>query len=465
MMIELNKNILTVSQLIYQIKGLLEKEFPYIWLTGEISNFTLASSGHMYFVLKDEQSAIKAVMFRLNNRFLPFKPADGMEVIAFGRPSIYEPKGELQFVIESMQQKGIGALQLAFLELKERLQKEGLFDSIHKKPLPFLPKKIGIITSLKGAVIHDMITIMRRRFPRIGILIYPVNVQGEEAPPQIIVAIDRLNQFNDIDVIILARGGGSIEDLWAFNDEGVARAIFRSKIPIVSAIGHETDYTIADFVADVRAPTPSAAAEIVVPEYFSLLKNITSLNQRLKNSLLKKVEYYKLRTGPEIIQRMFSSIRDIIFRREQDLDNLNKRLVETIREKINYEKGKLADLQKKFYHFHPQVLLSRNMLKTQMLRMRLIEAFSRYLYQKKDKIARLYKSLEILDPISILKRGYSIVYSEKTGKLIVKSEDLTLDEILKILLYKGKIRGKVIEINNENFKDNLERLKNERGEL
>jgi exodeoxyribonuclease VII large subunit len=272
-------HILTVSQLTDKIKILLEGSFPDIWVEGEISNLSIPQSGHAYFTLKDEQSQIRSVLFRSSQRFLKFTLQHGMQVICRGRLGVYEPRGEYQLILEYIEPKGVGALQLAFEQLKGRLEKEGLFDLEHKKPLPLLPLRIGIITSPTGAAIRDMLRVIKRRHPKMQILIYPVPVQGAEAAPQIIEAIRYFNAEKSIDVMVVGRGGGSLEDLWAFNEEAVARAIYSSTIPVITAVGHETDYTIADFVADLRAPTPSAAAEMVVESEENIRTGIRSLER------------------------------------------------------------------------------------------------------------------------------------------------------------------------------------------
>ena len=295
--------ILTVSELTQEIKGILEEKFPDIWVEGEVSNLKVPPSGHIYFTLKDDFCQIRAVLFKMQARALRFVPKDGLQVICQGRVGLYEKRGEYQLILETIEPKGIGALQLAFLQLKERLEKEGLFDPTHKKPIPMIPQKIGIITSPTGAVIQDMLHILERRFENLHILLYPVRVQGEGASSEIAEGIKYLNQLTDVDVIIVGRGGGSLEDLWAFNEEAVARAIFHSKIPIISAVGHETDYTIADFVADLRAPTPSAAAELAVRDKREAGNILSYLRGRLENQMIQMLQEY--RTNLSYIRKIF----------------------------------------------------------------------------------------------------------------------------------------------------------------
>lgn len=273
--------IFTVSELTKSVRGLLEGHFSEVWVSGEISNFRSPGSGHYYFTLKDETAQLSCVMFRGLNAKLPFKLEDGLEVICRGRLTVYESRGQYQIVVDYCEPKGLGALQLAFEQLKKKLQAEGLFDPAHKKKLPFLPHKIGVVTSPTGAAIRDILNILGRRWPGVNILIVPVRVQGEGSAEEVAKAIGWLNVREDIDVMIVGRGGGSLEDLWAFNEEIVARAIFASRIPVISAVGHEIDFTIADFVADVRAPTPSAAAELAVPNRDDLLTSLMDIKRRL----------------------------------------------------------------------------------------------------------------------------------------------------------------------------------------
>ena len=275
------REILTVTELTRQVQDVLEATFDQLWVEGEISNLRRPASGHLYFTLKDEESQIRAVLFRPVARALKFDLEDGMHIVCRARMNVYKPRGEYQLILDYAEPRGVGALQIAFEQLKAKLQAEGLFDPVHKKPIPYLPSRIGVITSPSGAVIRDILNITKRRFPSVRILIAPVRVQGAEAPAEIVEALHHLNEMPGIDVIIVARGGGSLEDLMAFNNEGVARAIFASRIPVISAVGHEIDFTIADFVADMRAPTPSAAAELVVPMRSDLTQQIRALTARL----------------------------------------------------------------------------------------------------------------------------------------------------------------------------------------
>src|SRR5512146_544692 len=280
-----DKRILTVSQLTALVKGVLEENFEHVWVEGEVSNLAMPGSGHLYFTLRDAGAQLRCVMFRASARVLKFRPKDGMGLVVRGRLSVFEPRGDYQLIVEYLEPKGIGALQLAFVQLKERLAREGLFDEAHKKPLPKLPQRIGIVTSATGAAIHDILNVLDRRYANLEILLYPVRVQGEGAATEIAQAIRDFNRYREIDVMIVGRGGGSLEDLWPFNEEVVARAIYQSKIPVISAVGHEVDFTIADFVADLRAPTPSAAAELVVRSKAELDAEVVALVHRLEQGM------------------------------------------------------------------------------------------------------------------------------------------------------------------------------------
>jgi exodeoxyribonuclease VII large subunit len=350
-------HILTVTQLTIQIKNLVEGNFPDIWVEGEISNLSIPQSGHAYFTLKDEQSQIRSVLFRSSQRFLKFTLQHGMQVICRGRVSVYEPRGEYQLIVDYIEPKGIGALQLAFEQLKAKLEKEGLFDLDHKRPLPLLPQRIGIITSPTGAAIRDMLRVIKRRHPRMHILIYPVPVQGIEAAPGIVEAIQYFNQNQSVDVVIVGRGGGSLEDLWAFNEEAVARAIHASKIPVISAVGHETDYTIADFVADLRAPTPSAAAEIVVKSEESFRELVGSLESDLIKSIRQQIDL--TRTSLRGFTRLLGDPRRLLEQYVQRVDELTSRLATGLRHHVRRDRALLTALTAGLDHLNPLGILSR----------------------------------------------------------------------------------------------------------
>lgn len=305
------KHVYTVSELTRYIRAVLEDTFPKVWVEGEISNYTKHTSGHMYFSIKDEQSVLNCVLFKNANQNIKFKIEDGMHAVCFGRIGVFDKRGQYQLYVDKIEPKGLGALQLAFEQLKERLRKEGLFNEARKRPIPYLPSKIGIVTSPTGAAINDILRVTRQRFQNIDLIINPVRVQGKGAELEIARAIEELNRFTDIDVIIVGRGGGSLEDLWAFNEEVVARAIYNSRIPIVSAVGHEVDWTIADFVADLRAPTPSAAAERVIPKKEDLEERIASALSRLRKQPANIVQQYTQRLD-ELIKGLNIQVKHIV---------------------------------------------------------------------------------------------------------------------------------------------------------
>ncbi len=396
--------IYTISEINSEIKSLLEGNFQSVWISGEISNFKNHSSGHYYFSLKDEGGQIQSVMFRGSNRLLKFKMEDGLEVIANGRITVYEPRGNYQIVVEYLEPKGLGALQLAFEQLKKKLEAEGLFDATRKKPFPFLPKKIGIVTSPTGAAIRDLIHILQRRYPNIEILLNPVNVQGDSAAHEIAQAIEELNKFEDIDLLIVGRGGGSLEDLWAFNTEVVARAIAASRLPIISAVGHEIDITISDYVADLRAPTPSAAAELAVPVKMDLEMTIQSI--------------------------------------KMDLYQAMKRMLDILNEKLKFYRSHLK---------HPKTKIEELAQKLDESIDRLKLAMANHLIQIKGELAVFSKALKTLSPLAVLERGYSITYREelKNGKLnlipIKNSSEVNPGENLRIQFSQGVIRANVLE--------------------
>jgi exodeoxyribonuclease VII large subunit len=350
-------HILTVTDLTERIKGLLEGAFPDLWVEGEISNLTVPQSGHAYFTLKDARNQIRAVLFRSSQKNLKFTLQHGMLVICRGRVSVYGPRGEYQLILDYIEPKGVGALQKAFEELKTRLDKEGLFDRERKRPLPLLPRRIGIVTSPTGAAIRDILRVIKRRHPRIHIMLYPVPVQGPEAAPAIVEAIEYFNREAAVDVMIVGRGGGSLEDLWAFNEEAVARAIFASQVPVISAVGHETDYTISDFVADLRAPTPSAAAEMVVESEESLRDHIDALSTGIFRSLRQKIEL--LRAALREHSGLLEDPRRRLEQYAQRLDELIGRLATGLNYHIRRDRALLVSLAAGLDHLNPLSILSR----------------------------------------------------------------------------------------------------------
>ena len=391
--------VLTVSQLNFYIKSLIENDskLNIVFLSGEISNLTdHYRSGHIYLSLKDEKSVIRAVMFSGNARNLRFKPTDGMKVICRGRVAVYEPTGQYQLYIEDMQPDGIGALTLAYEQLKKKLADKGLFDSAHKKPLPRFPKTVGVITSPTGAAVQDIRNILYRRFPCVNIVMCPVLVQGDSAPEQLVRAVKTLDMYNACDVIIIGRGGGSIEDLWAFNDETLANAIYDCKIPVISAVGHETDFTICDFVSDMRAPTPSAAAELAVPDKAELMSYYSSQLQYI------------------------SSFMDSQFRKNS---------------------SRLIDFQRRISLVSPQSRIDKYEKNIELLLNKSQNLVNEKYIEKSNEITKISAKLESLNPLSVLSRGYSI--AEKDGVVITSSSQLNRGDNFTLEVSDGKINATV----------------------
>ena len=434
-------HIYTVSELNANIKSLIEEKFPFVWIFGEISNFRIPASGHFYFTLKDDASQISSVMFRGQQRNLKFEPEDGQNVTGMGRISVYEPRGTYQIIIEYLEPSGAGALQIAFEKLKKRLADEGCFDDVHKKPLPFLPNKISIITSPSGAVVHDILHIINRRFPNLVIQIIPVKVQGEGAVEQIVAAVARLNLAKDSDVAILARGGGSLEDLQAFNTESVARAVFSSKIPIISAVGHETDYTISDFVADLRAPTPSAAAELVVPQKSELKQHCKDLRTLLKI----KIDHYFKNLNQKVNE---NSKRLVDPRRKLEdsclkVDDLTARLNRILFHRILRERKHYEFWDDRLHVNSPIHLFKNTKIKLEQNYNNLIKSFKIYNKSNQIKVRELAATLQVLSPAAILARGYSITRTIP-GKTVVKDpETVSLDQDLEVMVASGRLYCRV----------------------
>jgi exodeoxyribonuclease VII large subunit len=399
--VEEDSTPLTVSELTEHVKALLENGLPHRWIIGELSHYTHHGSGHRYFTLKDETCQLSAVMFKWKARTLPFEPEVGMKVLVYGNISVYESRGSYQLYAEKMQLAGAGELALAFEKMKSRLAAEGLFDSEHKQPLPTYPRKIGVVTSDTGAVIRDIANVLNRRAPGVSIILASTPVQGPGAAKKIVRAIELLNKYQDIDVIIVGRGGGSPEDLWPFNEEIVARAIYNSKIPIISAVGHEVDFSISDYVADHRAPTPSAAAEIVAKEHGEVAQRVFELRDRLRNAVekeLTKHEEHQKHLNPH---RVLLRIRDRIRQNTQYLDEKHKDL---------------------------------------------IVAFDRYTSRISEKFNSSLTRLDDLSPLQGMERGFSITESIQNGEIIKNSTQLKLGEVIRIRFKQGSIICKVEEI-------------------
>jgi exodeoxyribonuclease VII large subunit len=439
--------IYTVSQLTEEIKTLLERNFEYLWVEGEISNLRLPSSGHLYFTLKDESAQLRGVMFRLQTRLLKFEPADGLQIICYGRLSVYEPRGEYQIVVDYMEPKGLGALQLAFEQLKEKLSREGLFDPAHKKPLPHLPQKIGIVTSPTGAAVRDILQIIDRRFANVHILLYPVRVQGAGAAREIAQAIGELNQWPGIEVIIVGRGGGSLEDLWAFNEEAVARAIFNSRVPIISAVGHEVDFTMADFVADLRAPTPSAAAELVVRNKVELLQSLESLGRRLGNVSRGALEARRERLL-SLVHRLTDPRRRLSDQRLR-LDDLFSRLSHRMQQGLSRENERLRLKAGSLILLHPGRRLAEHSHRLAQLSTRLSLALRAELRFFRQRTEGYMGKLQTLSPLAVLERGYSIARLLPSKEVIRRASRLKAEDRVNVRVQRGEFIARVEEIKKD----------------
>ncbi|HET7207016.1 MAG TPA: exodeoxyribonuclease VII large subunit [Terriglobales bacterium] len=432
------RRIWTVRDLITSLRTQLEREYTDIWLEGEISNFRAHPSGHVYFTLKDESAQIRVVMFRSSARLLRFKPADGMGVIARGRITVYEDRGELQISAEYLEPKGAGALQIAFEQLKAKLQAEGLFEPARKKPIPSLPRRIGIVTSPQAAALRDILNILRRRHHTVSVLIFPAQVQGDAAPMEVSGGIRYFNKNRSVDVIIVARGGGSVEDLAAFNHEGLARTVSSSTIPVISAVGHETDFTIIDFVADLRAPTPSAAAELVIRSRQEIENQSAALRERLARAMR-----YRLLMGRQALTELarhgaFSRIMDALGRRHQRVDDLVYRLEKAQRRILERQRRRWEIVAAAVRHYDVRRRLAVMRHELESRNSALLREFRTRLLQKRSHLERLAGSLEALSPVAILERGYALVF-DASGKLLKNASAVAAGDEIKAKLARGEV--------------------------
>jgi len=439
------RRVYTVSELTASIKTTLEEGFPMMWVEGEISNLRTPGSGHAYFTLKDEGAQISAVLFRGRGRRLRFELEDGMQVLAFGGLDVYAARGQYQLVVEMMEPKGLGALQLAFEQLKRKLEAEGLFDEARKRPLPAFPRVIGIVTSPTGAAIRDMLNIIGRRFADLHILITPVRVQGDEAPGEIVQALLRLQEIANLDVIVVGRGGGSIEDLWAFNDERVARALAACRVPVISAVGHETDFTIADFVADLRAPTPSGAAELVVREKLAVIETLADLYARLKQAMTAEVgarrERVDFLTRRRVLTDPARTIRDL-YRR---LDDLQGRLRLGLRASQRHISHRVALATGALRSRSPMGRIAGASALLSQLRVRLTSSAANNIKTSRARFAEAVGRLESLSPLGVLARGYSVTRLP-SGEVVRSATQVGAGDALEILLHQGALGAHVTEV-------------------
>lgn len=429
--------VLTVSELTREIRDILESRFPDIWVEGEISNLRIPPSGHIYFTLKDDFSQIRAVLFRMQARALRFIPEDGIHIICKGRVGLYEQRGDYQLILESIEPKGMGALQLAFLQLKERLEKEGFFDPAHKRPIPMLPRRIGIITSPTGAAIQDMIHILKRRFENLEILLFPTRVQGEGASLEICEAIRYFNGWTDVDVIIIGRGGGSLEDLWVFNEEAVARAIYQSNIPIISAVGHETDYTIADFVADLRAPTPSAAAELVIKDKQEVKYTVHHLSGRLENEMVQVLETYRTHLSHliKIFREPKRKTEEYVLR----VDDLVSKLRFLARWNLKRKREMVMHVKEGLVFRNPIQNLRNTRLSVSEQRKRLQRRIAYFFEMERQSVWALLGKLDSLSPLGILRRGYSITRKLPSWEMVTDAGQVKEGDRVEVKLHQGTL--------------------------
>ncbi|UMV00570.1 exodeoxyribonuclease VII large subunit [Shigella flexneri] len=421
--------IFTVSRLNQTVRLLLEHEMGQVWISGEISNFTQPASGHWYFTLKDDIAQVRCAMFRNSNRRVTFRPQHGQQVLVRANITLYEPRGDYQIIVESMQPAGEGLLQQKYEQLKAKLQAEGLFDQQYKKPLPSPAHCVGVITSKTGAALHDILHVLKRRDPSLPVIIYPAAVQGDDAPGQIVRAIELANQRNECDVLIVGRGGGSLEDLWSFNDERVARAIFTSRIPVVSAVGHETDVTIADFVADLRAPTPSAAAEVVSRNQQELLRQVQSTRQRLEMAM----DYYlanRTRRFTQIHHRLQQQHPQLRLARQQTmLERLQKRMSFALENQLKRTGQQQQRLTQRLNQQNPQPKIHRAQTRIQQLEYRLAETLRAQLSATRERFGNAVTHLEAVSPLSTLARGYSVT-SAADGAVLKQVKQVKVGETL-----------------------------------
>lgn len=461
------REVLTVTELTARIRLKLESAYPAVWVEGELSNSHRWKTGHLYFTLKDGGAQIRGVMFRSTLRYLRFEPEDGLHVVARGRVSVYEPKGEYQLVAEHFEPVGVGARQLAFDRLRQRLETEGLFDPARKRALPVLPRRIGVVTSLDGAALRDVLTVLGRRFPTADLLLGPTRVQGDGAAREITAALARVARIREVDVVILTRGGGSIEDLWAFNDEALARAIAGLRVPVISAVGHQTDYTISDFVADVRAPTPSAAAELVVARKSDLEARIAQTTGRLGAALRDAVE--RRRTLVDLLRRRpgVASFPARIAMRNRWLDDLTRRLVDKARGGVGLRARRLAAIRERLDMLDVGLRLARIRTRLEMADARLARGITdrstacrQRLEAARAGVARAAAGrnaagrqrlqtatarLEALSPLGVLARGFAVCWNDERTAIIRRAGDVAAGDSVRVTLQEGELRCDVRE--------------------
>jgi len=440
------RRVWKVRDLVAAVRTHIEREYSDAWVEGEISNFRAPESGHLYFTLKDGNSQIRVVMFRSSARLLRFRPADGLEVVVRGRVTIYEDRGELQISAEYIEPQGAGSLQLAFEQLKAKLEAEGLFAAERKKPIPSLPSRIGIVTSAQAAALRDILNILERRHHSVNVLIYPAQVQGESASHEVASGVRYFNRHDNVDVVVIARGGGSAEDLAPFNNEGLARTVAASEIPVISAVGHETDFTITDFVADLRAPTPSAAAELVIRSRQEIEEQASSFDDRLKRAMR-----YRLLMGRQALTQLaqhgaFARMMEVIRQRQQTLDDLAHRMELAERRLLEHLRRRWESISAAIRHYDARLVLAGMRKELDSKTMALVALTRNVLLQHRVRSERLDTALHSLSPLAILDRGYALVFDAR-GKLLKDVGALQLGDEVSARLAQGQFRASVTRKN------------------
>ena len=436
------RRVWTVRDLVASVRTHVEREYSDAWVQGEISNLRAQNSGHLYFTLKDENSQISVVMFRSSARLLRFRPADGMQVVVRGRVTVYEDRGQLQIIAEYVEPKGAGALQIAFEQLKAKLEAEGLFEASRKKAVPALPSAIGIVTSPQAAALRDILQILQRRHHSVNVLIYPAQVQGESASVEVATGVRYFNRVRNVDVIIVARGGGSVEDLAAFNDEGLARVIAGSKLPVISAVGHETDFTIVDFVADLRAATPSAAAEIVIRSRQEVESQVARLQRELEKGMRYRLMMGRQRLTELAQHGAFGRMMDLIRRRQQRVDDLTNRMAHAQRHRLEAHRRRFETLAAAVRHYDLRLVLAGVGRELNAKVAAMVAAWRNLLLQRRARLERLTSQMEALSPVAILDRGYALVF-DSSGKLVKDAAQVKVGEDIRARVARGEIDATV----------------------
>lgn len=439
------QSVISVSELNKKAKSLLDKGIPKLWIEGEISNLAKPASGHMYFSLKDEMSQIRCAWFKQRQLQNTLNIVNGSKMLALGKIGLYEPRGEYQFIVEKMEIAGEGDLKRKYEDLKRKLSAEGIFSEENKSELPNLPKRIGVITSPSGAAVQDILTVLNRRFPIIPIIIFPVAVQGEQAAPQIQNALEKANFRADCDLLILARGGGSLEDLWAFNEEIVARAIFDSEIPIISAIGHETDVTISDFTADLRAPTPSGAAELAVPDQHDWIKSIDNISEKINTIITQQINS-KSQLSDWINKRLSQSSPMMTVKRQiEKSNNLQKMLSSSILQNLSRQEKNIHQLKSNLNEVSPRLKIHTQLSRIKELNQKITSCSDHLLEGLNNRIKLASKTLNSVSPLRTLDRGYAIARDAKTKNVIMSADTIEIENDIEVKLAKGEIKVTVIE--------------------